>query len=130
VEPSTHRAIDRRLCGEPVALAPGRARVELVTLPEMAVDERGLVHGGFVFGLADHAAMLAVGDPLVVLGSAEVRFTAPVAVGERVTAEAEVEGEEGRKRWVRVRARRGEEEVLSGVFTCFVLARHVLEGGG
>jgi acyl-coenzyme A thioesterase PaaI-like protein len=127
---STHRAIDRRLCGEPLELAPGRARVELLSLPEMAADERGLVHGGFVFGLADHAAMLAVNHPNVVLGAAEVRFLAPVVVGERLVAEAEVVGEEGRKRRVAVRARRGEAEVFSGLFTCLVPERHVLEGRG
>jgi acyl-coenzyme A thioesterase PaaI-like protein len=48
----------------------------------MAVDDRGLVHGGFVFGLADHAAMLAVNDPNVVLGAASTRFLKPVRVGE------------------------------------------------
>ena len=65
--PATHLAIDRRLCGEPLEIAEGSAIVVLVTLPEMAADDRGLVHGGFVFGLADYAAMLAVNDPLVVL---------------------------------------------------------------
>jgi acyl-coenzyme A thioesterase PaaI-like protein len=44
----------------------------------MAADQRGLVHGGFTFGLADYAAMVAVNDPNVVLGAAEVRFLAPV----------------------------------------------------
>ncbi|HSF38746.1 MAG TPA: hotdog domain-containing protein, partial [Thermoanaerobaculia bacterium] len=80
--PATHLAIDRRLVGEPVELGPGTASVALVTVPEMAADERGLVHGGFVFGLADYAAMLAVNHPNVVLGSAETRFLKPVTVGE------------------------------------------------
>ena len=127
IEPETHRAIDRRLCGEPLELAPGRSRVELLTLPEMTADDRGLVHGGFLFGLADHAAMLAVNHPNVVLGAAEVRFLTPVVVGERLVAEATLEGEEGRKRRVVVSARCGREEVLRGVFTCFVPERHVLE---
>jgi predicted thioesterase len=55
---------------------------------------------------------------------------APVVVGERLVAEAEVVGEEGRKRRVAVRARRGEAEVFSGLFTCLVPERHVLEGRG
>lgn len=130
--PATHRAIDRRLCGRPVEMAAGRARVELVTVPEMAADEQGLVHGGFVFGCADYAAMLAVDDPLVVLGAAEVRFLAPVAVGETVVAEARVSEEDGRRRRVEVKVVRaaeggGGEEVLSGSFRCVVLDRHVLE---
>jgi acyl-coenzyme A thioesterase PaaI-like protein len=78
----------------------------------MAADDRGLVHGGFVFGLADHAAMLAVNDPFVVLGSAEVRFLRPVVVGERLVAEARVGEVAGRKS--RVRSRCGGRGAASG----------------
>ena len=46
---------------------------------------------------ADYAAMLAVNDPFVVLGAAQTRFLAPVAVGERVIARAFREQHEGRK---------------------------------
>lgn len=128
--PRTHRAIDRRLSGEPVELAPGRARVELATLPEMAADESGLVHGGFVFSLADYAAMLAVGHPHVVLASADVRFLAPVAVGERLTAEARLAEEAGRRRIVEVTVSREGDPATAAVFTgrfvCAVPERHVL----
>jgi acyl-coenzyme A thioesterase PaaI-like protein len=127
--PATHLAIDRRLCGEPLDVGEGSATVVLVTLPEMAADERGLVHGGFVFGLADYAAMLAVNDPNVVLGGAEVRFLKPVTVGERLVAQASIEETEGRRSRVRVEVRRGEEAVMSGAFVCFTLERHVLDTG-
>ena len=125
--PTTHLAIDRRLCGRPIELAPGRARVELVTVAEMAADERGLVHGGFVFGCADYAAMLAVGDPLVVLAAAEVRFLAPVRVGETMIAEARVTAEEGRRREVEVTVERDGSAVFTGAFRCAVPDRHVLD---
>lgn len=96
----------------------------------MAADDRGLVHGGFVFGLADYAAMVAVGDPNVVLGAAESRFTAPVRVGETVIATAEASGE-GKKRTVTVSASVNQpgdgREVFRGTFTCFVLDQHVLD---
>ena len=127
MEPQTHLRINPALCGAPTHLEPGKATVRLTTLPAMAVDDRGLVHGGFVFGLADYAAMLAVNDPLVVLGAAEVRFLAPVATGETLLAEAAVTEENGKKRQVTVTVRRGEQEVFSGAFTCFVLPRHVLD---
>lgn len=127
MEAHTHLGIDAALCGQPVDLGPGRATVRLTLLPSMAADDRGLVHGGFVFGLADYAAMLAVNDPLVVLGAAEVRFVAPTAVGQTVTAEAVEEPGDGRKRLVSVTVRRDETTVLTGRFTCFVPARHVLD---
>ena len=109
VQPRTHLALDRRLCGEPLdsaATAAGTARVGLTAVPEMAADAAGLVHGGFVFGLADHAAMLAVNHPNVVLGSAAVRFLLPVAVGERLVAEATVAETVGRRSRVMVEVRR------------------------
>ena len=128
MQPRTHLAIDPRLVGTALELAEGSAQVVLVTLPEMAADERGLVHGGFVFGLADYAAMLAANHPNVVLGSSEVRFLQPVLVGERLGANAVVEETAGKKIRVRAVVRRGEEEVLTGSFLCFTPERHVLEG--
>jgi acyl-coenzyme A thioesterase PaaI-like protein len=136
LNPQTHSAIDPRLCGRPVLLSPGAARVELETVPEMAADEIGLVHGGFVFGLADYAAMLAVNHPNVVLGSAQTRFLKPVVVGERLVAAASLTEEEGRKRRVSVEVRRKEqvgqvgEVVMTGDFLCFVPHRHVLDRQG
>ncbi len=128
-EPQTHRDIDQSLCGAPLAVAPGQATVRLTTLPAMVVDGHGLVHGGFIFGLADHAAMLAVNDPNVVLGAAATRFLAPVVVGEVVVATAQVDPPDtgGRKRKVLVEVRRGDVVVMTGEFTCFVLDQHVLD---
>ena len=94
----------------------------------MAVDHSGLVHGGFIFGLADYAAMLAVNHPNVVLGSANVKFTKPVKTDEALCAEAEVISSEGKKHVVNVAVKRGNDVVFSGEFACFVLEKHVLEG--
>lgn len=126
--PNTHLGIDPRLCGEAADLADGSATTRLTTLSEMAVDARGLVHGGFVFGLADYAAMLAVNDPNVVLGSADTRFLAPVRVGDVVTATATVTETKGKKRIVQVAASVGTQRVLTGTLTAFVLEQHVLDG--
>jgi len=95
--------------------------------PETAADSHGLVHGGFVFGLADHAAMLAVDEPNVVLSAAEVKFLKPVVVGERLRAEALLEVRNGRRATVRAWVRRGGDEVFTAVFRCAVPAHHVLE---
>ena len=122
----THRHIDKGFCGTPVMLAPDISRIELKTTETMQVDDHGLVHGGFIFGLADHAAMLAVNDPNVVLAGATVKFLKPVKTGESVTAEAETTSNQGKKQGVSVSVYRGEESVFSGEFTCFVLDRHVL----
>ena len=126
MEIQTHQRISRSLCGTPVAVGDGRSRVVMTTLPDMTVDESGLVHGGYIFGLADHAAMIAVNHPNVVLGGAECRFLKPVRVGESITAEADMDPSDGKKRVVSVRVSRGDERVFTGMFTCFVLDKHVL----
>ncbi len=123
----THPEIDQSLCGLPSTLSEGHAEVTLTTTAAMAVDERGLVHGGFVFGAADYAAMLAVDDPQVVLGAAEVRFVAPVSVGEAVDCVAHRRGRSGRRHTIEVRAAVGDRVVLEGTFTAFVLDQHVLD---
>jgi uncharacterized protein (TIGR00369 family) len=122
----THREINREAFGTPVYLEEGVSRVALLTNRSMAVDETGLVHGGYIFGLADYAAMIAVNHPNVVLGSSEVKFLKPVRAGETVIAAATAEARQGKKQIVAVTVTRDDEAVLSGSFTCFVLDRHVL----
>jgi len=125
---NTHTLIDQALCGTPVHVDPGCSRVELRTTRNMIVDETGLVHGGFIFGLADYAAMIAVNHPNVVLGASEVKFIKPVKAGEKVTAEATVENSTGKKQLVTVTVSNNKNEtVFTGTFTCFVLDKHVLK---
>ena len=126
MEIRTHVKIERELCGTPQDLAEGFSRVRLHTNEKMAVDESGLVHGGFIFGLADYAAMLAVNHPNVVLGAAEVRFLKPVQVNDIVVAEANVDSHEGKKSTVAVTVKGAEAEVFRGKFVCFILDKHVL----
>lgn len=125
MEPRTHLKIDPHLVGIPVSLAPGQATATLTTTQAMAADDDGLVHGGFTFGLADYAAMLAVNEPYVVLGGATTRFLAPTRVGEVMTARAQVTEEKGKKRVVKVTVET-DKAVFEGELTCFVLDRHVL----
>ena len=123
----THEKIAPGLCGRPVALFAGGARVALDTTAEMAADTRGLVHGGFTFGLADYAAMLAVNEPTVVLASAETKFLGPVVAGEHLEAEARVERADGKKRWVTVVVHRDGASVMEGTFLAIVPDRHILD---
>ena len=130
MEIKTHRSAEARLLGTPLLVEDdSEALVELEATREMAVDERGLVHGGFTFGLADYAAMLAVNHPYVVLTGAKVKFTAPVTVGDRMRAHARVVEREGRRRRVEVEVVVGERRVMEGEFLCVILREHVLDRG-
>ena len=127
VDIRTHLAIDQALCGKPLFIEDGESRVVFTALPDMAADKAGLVHGGFVFGLGDYAAMLAVNHPNVVLGSADVKFLSPVQVGDTLEARASVQKVDGKKQMVDVVISQKGKKVFSGRFTCFVLEAHVLE---
>lgn len=127
MEQRTHPHISPRLVGEAVSIEEGKAVAALTTVEEMAADERGLVHGGFTFGLADFAAMLAVNDPHVVLGGANGRYLAPVKVGQRMIATATVQEVKKRKHVVAVSVVADGTEVYKGELTCFVLDKHVLD---
>ena len=123
----THQLIDNELCGTPLMVENGKSRVEYTTTSRMAADDSGLVHGGFIFGLADYAAMLAVNHPNVVLGGADVKFLKPVKAGESVYAQADVTSASGKKQMVSVTVKREEEVVFKGDFSCFILEKHVLD---
>ena len=122
----THKKIDQNLCGTPLEVSEGFSRIELLLAENMTADESGLIHGGFVFGLADYAAMLAVNHPNVVLGSADVKFLKPLKKGDTVVAEARVENITGKKQTVRVTVENKNTKVFEGTFTCFVLEKHIL----
>ncbi len=124
---NTHNQIDTSVCGTARQIESGFSRVELKTNDDMKVDTYGLVHGGFVFGLADHAAMLAVNDPHVVLAGASVKFLKPVKAGEVLSAEATTKDAGKKQQQVQVTVYRDKEPVFTGEFSCFVLNRHVLE---
>ena len=123
---STHLDIDTSLCGKVTHLTDGYAEVLLHTTQQMTVDAQGLVHGGFIFGAADYAAMCAVNDPYVVLGAATSRFVTPVQMGDVVLYRATVIAAKGKKREVKVEAFVSDKLVFEGGFTTFVLERHVL----
>jgi len=127
-EIETHLNADPKYLGTPVAIQNGlEAEVELVALREMAVDGKGLVHGGFTFSLADYAAMLAVNHPNVVLSGAECRFLTPVIVGKLMKARAVVTNVKGRRREIDVDVFVGEKRVFRWTLDCYVFDSHVLD---
>ena len=123
----THLKTNPVLCGTPTALDNGSASVELATTDAMVVDDHGLVHGGFIFGLADYAAMLAINHPHVVLGKATTKFLKPTKVGAVVVAHAKLAREEGKKKIVEVQVKQAEEPIFEGEFVCFIPPKHVLD---
>ncbi len=123
---NTHLHINTSLCGKVTKLQENYAEVLLHTTQQMAADSQGLVHGGFIFGAADYAAMSAVNDPYVVLGASSSKFIAPVKVADAVLCKASVVNIKGKKVEVEVEASVNGKLVFEGSFTTFVLPSHVL----
>ena len=127
MEIRAHKQIKPDICGIPLEIAEGYSLVQLTTTADMAVDSFQLVHGGFIFGLADYAAMIAVNHPHVVLAAADVNFLKPVVVNDTLFAEALIRKVEGKKNLVDVVVSRDTQTVFEGLFTCFILSKHVLD---
>ena len=127
MQSNTHNEINEELCGTAVKIEQDYSLVKLETNEAMIADLFGLIHGGFIFGAADYAAMLAVNDPNVVLGAADVQFLKPLKKGETVFAEARVVEVKNKKRIVDVSVKDEKEEIFKGSFTCFVLEKHLLD---
>ena len=92
----------------------------------MAADENGLIHGGFTFSAADYSAMVAVNEPNVVLGKAEVKFLAPVKSGDKVVFEANVVNIDGKKSSIEVVGAIGNLVVFKGTFGAYTPQNHIL----
>ena len=126
---NTHLLASKKLVGSVVTIEENSAKVFLKITKEMVVDTFNLAHGSFVFGLADYAAMVAINEPTVVLGKAEVKFLKPVVLHDEVIAVATISDKgNGKKMTVSVVVTNAKEElVFVGVFVCFVLEKHILD---
>jgi len=124
---ATHLHINRQLCGEVTEIRKNFARITLTTTMDMGTDELGLVHGGFIFGAADFAAMAAVNEPNVVLAEANVKFLAPTEAGKVVVFDAKCSHDNTRTRFVTVIGKMGDVKAFEGEFKAVVLDRHVLK---
>jgi len=123
----THEKVNQNLCGEIVKMQEGYVEVDLLTIPEMLADEVGLIHGGFIFGAADYAAMLAVNERNVVLVASDCQFLSPVKLHDVVHVVAHVRHKEGRKRNVHVKAFVLDIKVFEGEFKTVITEKHVLK---
>jgi len=125
---NTHKLASKDFVGNVIKVGDGYSEVSLKVRKEMVVDEYGLVHGGFTFGLADYAAMLAVNKTNVVLSEAYVKFIRPVKIGDTLYAKGEVVKSLDKRRVVYVEVfNQDNKKVFEGIFYCPILDRHVLE---
>ena len=127
IELKTHLAYNQKF-GRLADLKEDYAKVLLEATEDMAVDDKGLIHGGFTFSAADFCAMATINEPNVVLVRAiNTEFLAPVKVGDIVEFESEVLMKERRKVEIKVIGRLNEIKVFEGIFGCVILEKHILK---
>ncbi len=122
----THDKINHSLCGKPEYAEEGKSRVCLELTENMKVDNSGLVHGGFIFGLADHAAMLSINHPNVVLYKASCTFLKPSVKGDILIADAEIIEKNKNRYKVLVKVKCLDTEIFQGEFIAVIPKNHVL----
>lgn len=97
-----------------IEVSPGRAVVTMEITSTM-VNGHAIGHGGFVFALADSAFAFACNShgPVTLAHSADIRFLAPVRLGDGLTATAEEVSRTGRRGVYDVQVRVGEQVVAT-----------------
>jgi len=127
IELNTHKKINQKLCGKLIAQEEKYAKVKLEATEEMAVDDLGLIHGGFTFAAADFCAMATINHPNVVLTNSKSKFLAPVKIGDIVIFESEVIFDDDKRQEINVVGKIDDIKVYEGIFGTVVLKKHVLK---
>jgi acyl-coenzyme A thioesterase PaaI-like protein len=124
---NTHLKLDNTINGKILELKENYSKVALETKEFMIADNMGLIHGGFAFCAADFAAMAAVNDPNVVLAKSEVKFLAPVKLGESIIFEANIISCDKNKSTIEVIGYVDNNEIFKGIFYTATLKQHILD---
>lgn len=123
----THEKLKSNLCGMIMELEKGYSKTSLQTTKEMALDELGLIHSGFIFSAADYAAAVAVNEPNVVIIGSRSKYLAPAKLNDIIIFEAKAKFEESRKREIKVTGSINEIKVYEGIFQAVVLEQHIFK---
>ncbi|MCH5323286.1 MAG: hypothetical protein J1E31_06925 [Helicobacter sp.] len=104
----------------------GEAKVLLETSAKMVTDKSGLVHSGNIFSSAAYASLLAVNHPNGIVIGSEVKFLAPIELGNQITFAAKTLQEDTKKREVKVEGFVLDIKVFDAIFYIAVFEKHVL----
>ncbi len=93
-------------------ITAGRATARMQVRADM-VNGHGIVHGAFVFAVADTAFACACNShgPVTVAAAADITFVAPARLGEQLVARAEERTRFGRSGIYDVTVRRGADVI-------------------
>lgn len=123
----THDKIKANLCGSIITLEKGYAKTTLQTTTDMALDDIGLIHSGFVIAAADYAAAVSVNEANLVMIDSRSKLLAPARLHDLIIFEAKAKFEESKKREIKVIGKINDIKVYEGIFHAVVLEKHILK---
>jgi acyl-coenzyme A thioesterase PaaI-like protein len=94
----------------------------LDTTPEMGLRKSGIIRGHWLFAQANTLANAIVDADVALTGDAQVRFLAPMYVGERALAKARMVVSRRHMKKVQVAIKTKDRVVFEGVFTIYCLS--------
>lgn len=112
------------IIGELIDIKLNESAISLLDVStEMVLSRAKIIRGHFLFAQANSLAVALVDSPLVLTGSARVKYLFPVKLGQKVLARAEVLKRKGDKFYIKVTSNVGKLEVFSGSFLLFAKGR-------
>lgn len=122
-----HTKINKILYGRLLKLYPGYAKVFLITIEKISIDEQELIHGSFTFSAADFAVMTTGNHSNIVLVDARIRLLAPMKVGDVVIFEVKVSHMTTKKHDVTSMGYINKIKIFEGEFVIVILDYHIFK---
>ncbi|AJC87474.1 hypothetical protein [Campylobacter insulaenigrae] len=120
--------INNNLAGSISHIEKNFAKGILITTGDMAVDDLGLVHSGFVFNAANYIAQAAINKQFSVLIGSRSFFYAPLKVGDILNLEANaLFSDDARKREVKVVGFVNEIKIFDASFQVITTEEHIFK---
>ncbi|MCR6576880.1 hypothetical protein [Campylobacter insulaenigrae] len=121
-------SINNNLAGSISHIEKNFAKGILITTGDMAVDDLGLVHSGFVFNAANYIAQAAINKEFSVLIGSRSFFYAPLKVGDILNLEANaLFSDDARKREVKVVGFVNEIKIFDASFQVVTTEDHIFK---
>ena len=114
------------IVGELIDLERGHTGISLLKVSEdMVFYKNHIAKGHFIFSQANSLALAVIDAPMAVTGVANIKYKAPVKVGEMLVAKAEVIRQRSNKFFVWVKTRNEVQEVFRAKFIMVSLAEEI-----
>lgn len=107
----------KEVSGELIDLELGKSGISLLNITEDMVFEKSRVaKGEYMFAQANSLALALIDAPMALTGVANMKYKAPVHVGDKLVAKAELKHRRGNKFFVWVKIKNGTKEVFRAKF--------------